>query len=307
MRIIFMGSPEFAVPSLRALIRHYNVVGVFTQPDRRAGRGQQLTPPPVKTVAGAEGIPIYQPVQLRSEDSIEQVASLAPDLIVVAAYGQILPSAILELPAHGCINIHASLLPRWRGASPIQAAIRAGDKATGITIMKMDVGLDTGPIIMQAMLPIPPAITGGGLSTLLAELGAETMVSILPGYLRGDLVPQSQPAGETYAPLLRKSDGLLIFSEDSNALIRQIRAFHPWPGTYFHLGSQRIAVHRAQAAPGSYGEPGETMIIDHLPAVATADGIILLEQIQPAGKKMMEGKAFLRGSVDFSGRNVNTD
>ena len=307
MRMIFMGSPEFAVPSLRALIRHYNVVGIFTQPDRRAGRGRKLSPPPVKTIAAAEGIPIYQPAKLRSEESIEQAASLAPDLIVVAAYGQILPPAILELPAHGCINVHASLLPRWRGASPIQAAIRAGDRETGITIMKMDVGLDTGPIIMQSTLPIPPYITGGELSELLAELGAETTISALPGYLCGDIVPQPQPVGETYAPLLRKADGLLDFSEDGDALVLKIRAFLPWPGTFFYLGTQRISVHSAQARQGSFGEPGETMVIDQFPAVATGDGLLLLEQIQPAGKRMMEGKAFLRGSVDFSGRNINTD
>ena len=200
-RIVFMGSPEFALPSLTALARDFQVVGVVTQPDRPAGRGRELTPPPVKTLAQQFGLPIIQPERLKEPAAQQQLQDWAPDVIVVAAFGQILRSAVLGLPPHGCINVHASLLPRWRGAAPVQAAILNGDGETGITIMCMDAGVDTGGILSQRSQRIAPEDTGGSLSQRLAELGAALLVDTLPGYLRGDIQPQPQvDAVATYAP-----------------------------------------------------------------------------------------------------------
>lgn len=304
MRTIFMGSPDFAVPSLETLAHHYNVVAVVTQPDRRAGRGRKLAACPVKQAAEALELPVLQPSRLRSEESVAQLQDFAADLIVVAAYGQILPASVLDQPRHGCINVHASLLPRWRGAAPIQAAIRAGDTETGITIMKMDEGLDTGPVIKMAAMPITPEITGGELSAALADLGAATLLEALPPYLAGTLIPTPQPEGHTYAPLLKKADGQLDFSHNAEALSRQVRAYQPWPGTYFFLAEQRIAVHAADAVAGQPHPPGTTLIVDNHPAICTTDGALVLREIQPAGKKVMRGPDFLRGAKSFAGQCI---
>jgi len=307
MRIIFMGSPDFAVPTLKALNDHYNVVGVVTQPDRRAGRGRRLSSCAVKNAAIDIGLATFQPRRLRNAESVQKLATLRPELIIVAAYGQILPPSVLDLPKHGCINVHASLLPRWRGASPIHAAIRHGDPETGITIMKMDEGLDTGPILKQKSTPITEDITGGELSDILALLGAELLIDVLPDYLSGLLQPKPQQGEATYAPLLKKADGRLDFSKPAAALARQVRAYQPWPGTFFKLQQQRIAILAAQVAADDRAIPGRTAVIEGLPAVGTADGFLLCTVLQPAGKKPMPGHVFLNGARQFKGQSVDKD
>lgn len=299
-RIVFMGSPEFALPTLRALTQHYEVVGVVTQPDRPAGRGRSLLPPPVKVMAQEFGIPVIQPERLREPAAMQQLREWQPDLIVVAAFGQILRSEVLELPPFGCINVHASLLPRWRGAAPIQAAILHGDTHTGVTIMLMDSGLDTGPILSQRSIPILPDDTAGSLSQRLAHLGAELLLETLPPYLNGDL--RAQPQDErlaTYARLLKKEDGLLDFSQSAIELERRVRAFNPWPGAYMLWQGQVLKIHRARVVEDIHALPGQRVTYQNLPAMGCARGLLVLDKVQPAGKKSMPGGDFLRGARDW--------
>ena len=297
--MVFMGSPDFALPTLRALAEAYDLAGVVTQPDRAAGRGRTLKPPPVKALAVKMGLPVIQPIRLSQADAMEQLHTWGPEVIVVAAFGQILKPAVLELPPYGCLNVHASLLPRWRGAAPINAAILHGDGQTGVTIMKMDVGLDTGPILSQRAVPIGPEETAGSLFEKLSELGARLLVETLPGYLAGEIEPQPQMESEvTYAPMLKKEDGRLDFTRPAVALARQVRAFHPWPGTFFEWQGEPLKVHRARAEAGK-GTPGERGVQGGQPVVGTSDGRLVLEEVQPAGKKAMSGKAFLAGGRDW--------
>lgn len=294
-----MGSPEFALPALKALNDHYPVAGVVTQPDRRAGRGRTMAPPPVKVLAGELGLPVIQPRRLREPEAMAQLQTWAPDLIVVSAFGQILRPEVLELPKYGCINVHASLLPRWRGASPVHHAILSGDAETGITIMKMDAGLDTGPILDTHAIPILPDDTAASLSSRLAGLGARLLTRTLPAYLRGDLVPRPQDdERSTYAPMLKKQDGELDFSKTAEALARQVRAFNPWPGAYFEASRGLLKVHQAHAGEGSLA-PGVRGAQDGFPAVGTADGVLILDVVQPAGKSRMTGDVFLLGAPDW--------
>lgn len=300
LKILFMGSPEFSLPSLSSLSTHFDVVGVVTQPDRRAGRGKSLTPPPVKVLAEKLGIEVFQPETLRTTEAFDKLQSWKPDLIVVTAFGQILKPNVLQLPEFGCINVHASLLPRWRGAAPINAAILAGDGETGVTIMKMDAGLDTGPILTMKAIPIQPEDNAGTLSEKLAKLGGDLLVETLPGYLSGEITPRPQPEdGATYAPMLSKQDGALDFSEPAEQLARKVRAYDPWPGTFMHWEGNLLKVHQAQSASGNFSQSGSRLIHDGLPAVATPDGALLLEKVQPAGKKPMEGSIFLNGARDW--------
>lgn len=302
-----MGSPEFALPALKALYDHFTVVGVITQPDRPAGRGRALLPPPIKTLSLQLGLPVAQPARLRDPEAVEQLQAWQPDLIVVAAYGQILRPVVLDMPPHGCINVHASLLPRWRGASPINAAILHGDSETGITIMQMDPGMDTGPILSQRSIPIQPDDTAGSLIPRLSELGGELLVETLPAYLSGDLVPQPQDdALATPAPMLKKIDGLLNFSTTAADLERQVRAFHPWPGAYTNLNSQPLKVHRARAVEKSSASPGQVVVHDSFPAIGTSQGLLLLEELQPAGKRSMSGKDFLLGARDWENSSITS-
>ena len=244
-----MGSPDFALSTLRALHENYSVVGVVTQPDRAAGRGRELKSPPVKTLALELGIPVIQPEKLREPEAMEQLRAWSPDVIVVAAFGQILRQDVLDLPKFGCINVHASLLPRWRGAAPINAAILHGDEETGITIMKMDAGLDTGPILTQRSVRIQPDETAGSLFETLSQLGADLLLDTLPGYISGEIKPRPQPEeGATYAGMLKKEDGLLDFSRPAEELERKVRAFNPWPGHLFRLGWGQ-----AQSPQSTYG------------------------------------------------------
>jgi methionyl-tRNA formyltransferase len=307
MRIVFMGSPTFAVPILRALSRSYEVVGVVTQPDRPAGRGRSLAPPPVKQVSAELGIPFIQPERLRAPDATHSVADWAPDAIVVAAYGQILRQEILGLPRYGCINVHASLLPRWRGAAPIQAALRAGDPVTGITIMKMDVGMDTGAVLAQASLSIATDDTAASLTARLAPLGASLLLDTLPAYAKGDLGPVAQDdAQATLAPLLKKEDGRLDFSLTAIELERQVRAYDPWPGTFLEWGNRRLAVlgARVSEAPGT--PVGAVTRVRGYPAVGTARGVLVLTRVHPAGRQPVSGDAYLRGAPAFANARVST-
>jgi len=298
-RIVFMGSPEFAVPTLSALAARYPIVGVVTQPDRPAGRGQVLTSPPVKILAEQLGLPVIQPERLRRPEAMEQLRAWAPDLIVVAAFGQILRPEVLDLPPYGCINVHGSLLPRWRGAAPIQAALLNGDHETGITIMRMDPGIDTGPILSQAALPILPDDTTGTLSVRMAELGAHLLIQTLPKYLSGEIVPQQQDdTVATYAPMLKKEEGRLDFNRSAAELANQVRAFNPWPSAFTDWQGLLLKVHRAASVPAAVPgfAPGSPVIAAGMPAFATADGWLLLLEVQPAGKKAMPGKVFLQGA-----------
>ena len=299
-RIVFMGSPDFAVPILEALAVYYPVVGVVTQPDRPAGRGGSLKSPAIKQTALHLGLPMIQPEKMRQPEAMQQLRDWAPGLIVVAAFGQILRPVVLDMPKFGCINLHGSLLPRWRGAAPIQAAILAGDVETGITLMKMDPGVDTGMILSQRSLPIAPDDTAGTLFSRLAPLGANLLLETLPRYISGELQPQPQPAeGITYAPMLKKEAGLLDFTQPAVALERRVRAFDPWPGTWFVWNNQPMKVLRASISAEKSPGAGIRLTVDGSPAIGTGEGVLILEEVQPAGKKPMPGKAFLAGARNW--------
>ena len=299
-KIVFMGSPDFAAVALKYLAQNFNVVGVVTQPDQRAGRGKKLVSPAVKTMADELNIPSLQPRRVRDEESMDALRRFAPDLIVVAAYGQILRPELLQLPPLGCINIHGSLLPRWRGAAPIQASILAGDAETGITIMMMDEGVDTGDMLNKRSLPIADDDTAGTLFDKLAPLGAELLVETLPKYLSGELKPQPQPEeGATYAKMLKKEDGCLDFSQSAEELERRVRAFSPWPGTFFEWEGAPLKVHRAHVDGRKSPGNGIKLTVEGVPAIGTAEGVLVLDQIQPAGKKPMDGKSFLAGGREW--------
>ena len=302
-----MGTPDFAVPMLEVLTAaHFvDVVGVVAQPDRPAGRGRRLVPPPVKRVALERGLPLFQPQSLRTPDAVAQLAAWQPDVIVVAAFGQILQQDVLDLPPHGCLNIHASLLPRWRG-NPIAATILAGDEITGVTIMQMDAGLDTGPILAQREEPIRPDDTRPTLEERLAQLGAELLMETLPPYLAGDLLPWPQPGeGATYARRLRKEDGLLDWSRPAVELDRQVRALNPWPGAFTTWRGKQLKVLRAVPLPGWRGDgpPGTVVACDDgaTIAVITGEGALRLEEVQLAGKRSMDIAAFLCGQRECVG------
>ncbi len=303
-RIVFMGSPDFAVPILEATSQHFPIVGVVTQPDRPAGRGGTLKPPAVKEAALRLGLPFIQPKKLRQPEATDQLRAWMPDVIVVAAFGQILRQDVLGLPPCGCVNVHASLLPRWRGAAPIQAAILAGDAETGVTIMKMDSGVDTGPILSQRSIPIAANETGGSLFDKLSGLGAELLLETLTRYLNGELTPQPQPEeGATYAPMLKKEDGLLDFNQPAAALERRVRAMNPWPGAYFEWPGGGLKIHKAHTDfvfTYMFQPPGTRTIHLGLPAIYGGDNtMLILDEVQPAGKKPMTGKAFLAGARDW--------
>lgn len=295
-----MGSPDFSLPGLRALAKGYEVVGVVTQPDRASGRGREVKMPPVKALALELGLPVAQPEKLRGPEAMEQLRAWAPDLIVVAAFGQILRKDVLELPRHGCINVHASLLPRWRGAAPINAAILAGDEETGVTIMQMDVGLDTGPMLAQRSIRLTRDDTAGSVTQALSTLGAELLIDTLPGWLAGEIQPEPQDdTRATYAPMLKKEDGRLDLLSDVNELERQIRAFNPWPGAYLEWDGVMLKVHRAHVEQGN-AEAGQRLVVQNQPAVGALRGILVLDKVQPAGKKPMSGKSFLAGARDWA-------
>ncbi|MFM8424739.1 MAG: methionyl-tRNA formyltransferase [Chloroflexota bacterium] len=300
IRVVFMGSPDFSLPTLRQLAQIYQVVGVVTQPDRASGRGRELKAPPVKLLAQELNIPVIQPQKLREPEAMQQLREWNPNLIVVAAFGQILKKDVLDLPKFGCINVHASLLPRWRGAAPINAAVLAGDEETGVTIMKMDVGLDTGPMLSMKRIRIKPDDTAGSLFEALSTLGADLLIETLPVYMDGKIAPEPQPEdGATYAPMLKKEDGRLDFNQSAIELERRIRAMNPWPGAWFEWNGNLLKVSKGVVNEGRGKEVGSRLIVDGRPAVRCADGILILDEVQPPGKKVMPGKAFLSGARDW--------
>ena len=301
LRIVFAGTPEFAVPSLVAAAQRNEVVAVYTQPDRPAGRGRALTPSPVKREALKRGLPVLQPETLKTELSRDALRALQPDVMVVVAYGLLLPQAILDIPKYGCWNVHASLLPRWRGAAPIQRAIEAGDAQTGACLMQMEKGLDTGPVLLRQALDIAPDETAGTLHDRLAALGAQTLADGL-GLLRAGMrpVPQPQPdEGATYARKLEKSEARLDWAQPAEVLARKVRAFDPWPGTEGEIAGDLVRIHRAVPIDGR-GTPGTVLAagregID----IACGEGALRIRVLQRAGGKAITAADYLNGRRDL--------
>ena len=303
MKIIFAGTPEFAVASLGAAARQHEVVAVYTQPDRPAGRGRGLMPSPVKLDAIARGIPVFQPESLKTPEAQQQLRELQPDLMIVVAYGLILPKAVLAIPTHGCWNVHASLLPRWRGAAPIQRAIEAGDAETGVCLMQMEAGLDTGPVLLRQHTPISDTDTGGQLHDRLAQMGAQVLSDGL-GLLRAGLkpVPQRQPeAGVTYAHKLDKAEAKLDWAEPAAVLARRVRAFNPWPVAEATLAGERVRIHGAVAIEDNRGQAPGTVIgaaregID----IACGQGALRLRVVQREGGKAITAADYLNARRDL--------
>jgi methionyl-tRNA formyltransferase len=300
-KVVFMGTPDFAVPALKKLIEGYDVIGVVTQPDRPAGRGGAVQMSPVKEAALAADIPVFQPEKIRRPEAIEQLRQWEADVYVVAAFGQILPQSVLDIPPHGSINIHASLLPRWRGAAPIQAAIRAGDAHSGITIMKMDAGLDTGPMLSQRSVKLSSDQTGQSLHDTLSAVGGELLIETLPAYLRGDITPQPQDdALATFAPRIDKNEGHINWSHGTAEIERMVRAFTPWPGTFTYWNNKLLKVVSGSNAPG-HAAPGQVVKREDLIAIGTGDGLYYPSRVQLEGKKIMLIDEFLHGYPSFEG------
>jgi len=304
-RLIFMGTPRFAVPSLERLREEYEVVAVVTRPDRAAGRGRRVAFSPVKEVALVWGIPVMQPRSLKREEAVASLLELEPQVIVVAAYGQIVPPEVLAIPPFGCLNVHASLLPNYRGASPVAGALLAGEEETGITIMLMDEGMDTGPTLAQARLPIAPQDDRGSLTEKLACLGADLLLETLPRWLEGEIVPRPQEDDEaTYTKVLKKEDGLIAWSTSSVEIWRQVRAYNPWPSAYTDCGGRPLKILRAHPIKGERGEPGLVVATKEGAAVVTGEGLLALEEVQLAGKRAMGIEEFLRGQRGFVGSRL---
>ena len=301
MKVVYMGTPDFAVPPLRALVKAgYEVVAAVTQPDKPKGRSKTLLPPPVKEEALKYNIPVYQPLKVREPEFMETLKNLAPDVIVVAAFGQIIPKAILDLPEFGCLNIHASLLPKYRGAAPIQQAVINGDKEAGVTIMKMGTGLDTGDMISRASVLLAEDETGGSLFDRLSELGAELLINTLPSIFDRTAVyePQPEDSPTPYAGMITKQMGLLDFQKDAETLERLIRGLNPWPSAYAYFKGKTLKIWKA-AVEKSGSEPEEPGTVikadkDGIHVVCGQD-ILILQEVQLEGKKRMDAAAFLRG------------
>ncbi|MEN8200537.1 MAG: methionyl-tRNA formyltransferase [Thermodesulfobacteriota bacterium] len=310
-RIIFMGTPDFAVPALRGLIDGPDqVVAVITQPDRAKGRSKKLIPPPVKVLAQSADIPVLQPTKIKTAEFGDELRSYAPDLIVVAAYGRILPASILDLPPLGCINIHGSLLPRHRGAAPIQWAILAGDKEAGVTIMEMDVGMDTGAILLPAAIPVENSDTAGSLFTKLSMLGATTLMEALDLLRRDKLPPIEQDHSlATEAPPLKKEDGAINWARPASELHCLIRGMDPWPTAYSFLEGRRFRFFVPELDKGSATaklEPGSIIRADKNGLlISTGEGALLIHEIQPEGKKRMSVEAYLCGQSLESGQQFS--
>lgn len=299
-----MGTPEFAVPSLQVLAARFEVAGVVTQPDAPSGRGRELTPSAVKRAALGLGLPILQPPSLKDPAAVAELVALRPDLIAVAAFGQILRRAVLELPPLGCLNVHASLLPRWRGASPVPAAIAAGDAMTGVTIMKMDAGLDTGPILSQREEPISPDDTTESLLGRLASVGAELLAETLPAWAAGSLQPAPQDAARaTTCGLIRKEDGRLDWTRPADALERHARAMTPWPGAWTTWEGRTVRIMRARPAAGAAsGAPGTVVALGKSAVgVVCGEGVLELVEAQLEGKRPMPAADLARGQRGFLG------
>ena len=303
-KIVFMGTPDFALPSLTGLLEAHDLVGVVTQPDRRAGRQRRLRESPVKRLARAAGIPLLQPRRIRETASIEALRAWDADLYVVAAYGQILPQALLDLPEYGTLNVHASLLPRWRGAAPIQAAIRAGDRESGATIMLLDAGLDTGPLLAKRALPLAPDETGQSLHDKLSALGAALLAETLPRYLSGELAPRPQDdALATYAPQIKKEEGRINWTCAALSIDRLARAFTPWPGAYTSWHGAQLRILAGYRGAGG-ADAGRVIVQDGRIAIGTGEGLYFPTTLQMAGKRPLPIADFVNGYRDFVGARL---
>ncbi len=296
LRVVFMGSPEFAVPLLRAIHNHFQLIGVLTQPDKPKGRGRKTVPTAVKSAALEIGVTVAEPEILSSRETIDLLRRWNPDAIVVAAYGKILPQAILEFPRMGCINLHASLLPRHRGASPISAAILKGDKITGVCTILMDEGMDTGDILLKKEVPIDSDDTAGSLHDKLLEPGADLVVKTLTMMARGDIQPEPQDDSRaTYTRLLTKEDGRIDWNQDADYLHRLVRAVNPWPGAFFSLAGLTVKVWEAAIEEGDSPPGRVTAILRDGVSVGTGNGLLRLHQVQAPGKKRVSAGEFARG------------
>ena len=296
MRIVFIGTGEIGVPTVQALLKsEHEIVGVMTQPDKPVGRAQLVEPPPIKKVVAARKMPVLQPPRIKDPRAIEDIRALKPDVIVVMAYGQILPRGVLEIPKIACLNLHASLLPRWRGAAPIQAAIAAGDRETGITVMYMDEGLDTGDILLQRTIDIVPADTGGSLHDRLARVAPEALLASLELLAKASAsrIPQDN-AFATYAPKLKREDGRIDWSDPAEAIERKIRAFDPWPCAFMEFDGRNLKVFSAVIVD-LRGMPGEILRSEKELVVAAGEGALSLGEVQLEGKRRMSAAEFLRG------------
>jgi methionyl-tRNA formyltransferase len=297
LRLVFMGTPEFACPALQKLIdRSERLVAAVTQPDRPKGRGQQLAAPPVKLLAERHNITVLQPGKVRAPEFIDAMRELRPDLIVVVAFGQILPRALLDIPRHGCINVHASLLPRYRGAAPINWCIVNGETETGVTTMQMDVGLDTGAMLLKKATPIDPDEDAQALHDRLAVIGAETLAETLDLLVAGRLAPEKQDdALSCYAPMLKKEDGLIDWDREPSAIRNLVRGLAPWPGASTFVDGKTLKICRCRVAGGS-GTPGAVLQADRTGLViACRDGALLIDELQLEGKKRLSARDFLAG------------
>jgi methionyl-tRNA formyltransferase len=295
MRIVFFGTPLFALPSLTAIIQsEEEIIAVVSQPDKRKGRNRISSPPPVKKLALERGIKILQPLNIKEPLFLDELSNLIPEIIVVVAYGKILPTQILKLPSHGCINVHASLLPKYRGAAPIQWAIINGEKKTGITTMLMDEGLDTGNILLQEETEISDDDNTETLSKRLAGIGALVLMKTIQGLKNGSIQPTPQVGSPSYAPSFKKNDGRITWSKTAVEIFNFIRGMYPWPCAYCYLNKERIKITAARVLEGS-GLPGRIEKVGEEFIVGTGDGLILIIELQPEGKKLMSAKAFLQG------------
>ena len=307
MRVVFMGSPEFAVPSLEQLLYgQYQVVAAFTQPDKPAGRGRFLVAPPVKKVAMDWRVPVLQPPRLSDADVVAQLAGFRPDVIVVAAYGQILPQSVLDIPPYGCINVHPSLLPRFRGASPVASTILSGDEFAGVSIMQMDAGMDTGPVLARAAVSIAPWDTTGSLTGKLSLVAARLLQEVLVRWLRGEIEPQPQNNAEaTYTRQFSKEDGKIVWHQPAADIWRQVRAFSPWPGCYTVWRGKKLRfVETVPLADEGAAEAGRVIDLNKEGAafgVHTGRGTLGVLQVQLEGKRAMPAEEFLRGQREFIG------
>lgn len=303
-KIVFMGTPDFAVPTLNALIEHHDVIGVVTQPDRPAGRKNQIKQSPIKEVALTAGIPVFQPKRIRNPEAIEELKQWDADFYIVAAFGQILPQTVLDMPKYAPINVHASLLPRWRGAAPIQAAIREGDDETGITIMIIDAGLDTGPMLTKRVIPIESDETAQTLHDKLAAIGGDLLLETLPKFLSGEVQPQPQNETlVTYARQIKKEDGEIDWSQPAVNIERLVRAFTPWPGTFTSWNDKQLKIHSGINGSGTAPQ-GQVIDKNGQIAIGTGDGLYYPDQVQLSGKKRMSIIDFANGYSDFVGATL---
>jgi methionyl-tRNA formyltransferase len=308
MRIVFMGTPAFAVPTLQRLLEtDFSVVGVVCQPDRPSGRGKKVQIGPVNALARSQNLPVVQPEKMKDPGFLDTLRTWAPDMIVVAAFGRILPKIILDLPSKGCLNVHGSLLPKYRGAAPIQWAVIQGETETGITIMLMDEGMDTGPILQQEVVPIGPDETAGELAPRMAQVGGTLLASTLPGWVAGTLTPHPQgESGATFAPILKKEDGLIQWDLPARSIANRTRGLSPWPGTYTFLQGERWGILKVKAGCPETGSDGTTFNTLQAPGTITAvtkqaihvqtgEGSLSLLAIQPENKKRMAVSDYLAG------------